>query len=72
MHQTRLEPRVQMTKPCFVIWTLFMGVALHGVECTVVVRLGVVEDKETRTMIWSVKKKKNQQGHLMNSDFELT
>ena len=46
-----------------------MGVALHGVEFTVVVRLGVVED---RTMIWSVKKKKNQQGHLMNSDFELT
>ena len=25
----------------------FMGVAPHGVECTVVVRLGVVEDKET-------------------------
>ena len=51
----RLEPRVQMTKPCFVVWTLFMGVALHGVEFTVVVRLGVVED---RTMIRSVKKKK--------------
>ena len=34
----------------------FMGVAPHGVECTVVVRLGVVEDKETWTMIWSLGK----------------
>ena len=64
-----LEPRVQMTKQGFIVWTLFMGVALYGVEFTVVVRLGVVED---RTMIRSVKKKKNQQGHLMNPDFELT
>ena len=40
-----------------------MGVALHGVECTVVVRLGVVEDKETRTMIRSVKKEKSTRSH---------
>ena len=44
-----------MTKQGFVVWTLFMGVALLGVEFTVIVRLGVVED---RTMIRSVKKKK--------------
>jgi hypothetical protein len=43
--QTRLEPRVQTTKPCFVVWTPFMVVAPHGVEFIVAVRLDVVEDE---------------------------